>query len=308
MNGEYWTVFDDYCASIGVRVSYLVFAWTASILYGLEVIIAKLLSRYSIKNPWLFNFFWSFFIVIFTLPVSLRMGVGWPLSWDNLLLAGLFYALSGIFFILALFALDVSVLSPLFNFRTVVSLVLAFFFFGEVITGFQVFLVTLILVAGVLVTLDEKWSLKSFFSLGVGVALLAMLFLSLMAIYIKKAIAENGYWEVSLFMPLIAQAFLLLTLPKFWQEVRLLSLSNILFMSLTGLASFAATLAVNKAYGENVGLSTVIISLPLSLVMAFALSLVVPRMLEHHPPRVYVIRFAAAAVMIIAAIKLSLWV
>ncbi len=287
-------------------MSYLFFALVASILYGLDVIITKLLSKYSVNNPWLLNFFWSLFTLLFTLPVAVFYGVTWPTAWGNLVWAGLFYALSNVFYILSLYSLDVSVLSPLFNFRAVFSLILGYLFLGESLNSFQLFLVVLILIGGLLVTLDERWSLKTFLSRGVSLAMLLMVWLSLMAVFINRAVIEVGFWPTTLFMLLIGQAFLLLTLPKFIRSLKIITAPNFLFVGLMGLVSFVATLSVNRAYGVNVGLSTVVISLPISMILAFVLSRVRPELLEKHSLGVYAVRFAAAAVMIVSAVKLSL--
>ena len=74
---------------------------------------------------------------------------------------------------------------------------------------------------------------------------------------------------------------------------------------LAGLISVFADLAVNKAYSANVTLSNVIMGIPFSMIIAFVFSIYAPQLLEKHTLRVYAIRFAAAAVMIIAALKLS---
>src|SRR3989338_3223074 len=99
-------------------MSYILFAWFASLFYGLVNVIGKLTSKYSIKNIWLFNFLFAFFSLIFTLPPALNNRVGIPLVWGNLILSAVFNTLFVIFYILAIYHLDVSVLGPIFNFRT----------------------------------------------------------------------------------------------------------------------------------------------------------------------------------------------
>ncbi len=287
---------------------YLIFAWVASILYASEVIVSKIVSKYSLKNPWLFNFVWSLIILTLTFPLVLRAGLSWPRDWFSLSLASFFYAASGILYILALYRLDVSIISPLFNMRSVMGVILGVLFLNEVLSAEQAVLITVIFIASVLVTLDERLSYKSFFHPAVLIILVGTLCLSLMGIFINRSVAENGYWPTTLFIPLISQLLLLLTLPKFVADLGSFGFKNFLMVVLIAVAGTFGNLAANKALAENVGLTTVIISLPLSMVMVSVLSLVAPRLLEHHTPRVYMVRFAAAAVMVFAAIKLSLWV
>ena len=286
-------------------MNYLLFAWLASIFYALEVVVSKLVSKYSLSNPWLFNFIWSLMVLLFTAPVAYFYGFAWPRFWPSLLAASLFYALSGIFYILALYLLDVSVLSPLFNFRAVISVLLATLLLHETLNSTQLLLMGVIFVSAVLVTLDERWSPRSFFRPAVAVALIDMLSLSLMSVFVKQSVAENGFWTTTFFMPLVAQFILLLTWPKFIGGIGEVGSKNLFVVALIALAGTIGGLASNKANAENVGISSVIISLPLSLVMAFLLSLLFPKLLEKHPARVYLVRFLGAAVMIAAALKLS---
>lgn len=75
-------------------------------------------------------------------------------------------------------------------------------------------------------------------------------------------------------------------------------------MALLSLLGFLGGLSANKAYQENVTISTAIISLPGSMILAFVLSRIKPKLLEHHTLKVYTIRFLAAAVMFYSALQL----
>jgi len=286
-------------------MGYLFFAWVASFLYAFEVIISKIVSKYSLKNPWLFNFVWSFLIVIFTFPVALIEGISMPKDWFDLLLAGFLYALSGILFIITLYRLDVSILAPLFNVRSAMSVLLGVLFLNELISVEQALLIVIIFVTSIFVTLDERWSLRSFLRPAILLAILNALCLSLLGVFIKKSIAENGYWATTFFMPLISQIFLLLTIPKFTNSIRSINYRSFTVVSLIALAGTLGTFAANKAFAENVSISTVILSLPMSMIMVFLLSRFKPELLEKHTNKVYLVRFIAVGIMITAAVKLS---
>src|SRR3989344_1579835 len=160
------------------------FAWLASLMYGLEAITGKLTSKHVIQNPYLFNFFWAFFILILTIPVALINGVTVPAHWGYIIIASFFYALSGVLYVLALYKLDVSVIAPLFSFRTAMAVILGALFLGEVLLTRQYVLIGIIFVFGIFVSIDEKSALRSFFTRGTAIALFAMLALVLMAIFI----------------------------------------------------------------------------------------------------------------------------
>jgi hypothetical protein len=72
------------------------------------------------------------------------------------------------------------------------------------------------------------------------------------------------------------------------------------------LALLIGILTSNKSYTDNVTISSAIISLPMSMIMAFLFSIFAPNLLEKHTLKVYAIRFTAAAIMIISALKLSM--
>ena len=61
----------------------------------------------------------------------------------------------------------------------------------------------------------------------------------------------------------------------------------------------------NKAYADNVSISTAIISLPCSMIIAVILSFFRSNLLEKHTVKIYLIRFIATAVMILSALKIS---
>lgn len=284
---------------------FYVFAWIASFSFGLAVIIGKFTSKYSIANPWLFSFLYALFTLLFTIPPAIANQVGLPKVWDNIILASFFTALAFIFYSLALYRLDVSVLGPLFQIRTGLTVLLGALLVGEFLTGSQYLLVGVIFLAGMFASTDEKFSLRSFFQRSVALAVIGMVTLSLMAIYIKKAMAQNGYWEVTLWSGVVCQIFLLVTVPFFTFDLVRISSTQIKVMIILALADITGLLASNKAYADNVSISTAIISLPFSMIMAIFLSFLAPALLEKHSIKVYAIRLGAALVMFLAALKLS---
>lgn len=284
---------------------FYVFAWIASFFYGIDTIISKLTSKYAFSNPWYFNFLWSLFLLLFIVPFAVINHVGIPKVWDNLLLVSVLSTIAGILYIFILYQLDVSVFSPLFNFRIVFSVLLGALMLGEILTLSQYILICLVFMAGILVCIDEKLKWKSFFRKPILLCMLLMILTAFMNVFLKKAIAQNGYWEVILWSNALSLLFTCVTIPYFKKEFINTTLKQIGIVVLISLSSTIAALASTAAYAQNVSITSVIIALPISMVMAFVLSVFVPKLLEKHSLRIYAIRFVGAAVMFIAALKLS---
>lgn len=284
---------------------FYVFAWIASVTYGVEVIIGKLTSKHAVKNPWLFNFFWALFVLLFSIPFAVYNHVTVPVEWPSLLVASLFYMLAGIFYVLPLYTLDVSVWAPMFNLRTPLSVLFSAWILGEILTTQQYAYIGIIFVAGVFVTLDERLNIRSFFRWPIALAITQMVILALMGVYINKAITTNGYWVVTLWMGILSQIAYLFTLPFFAKEMKRVTKSQIGALMLMAVAGLFGTLAANRAYSENVSVSATIIGLPFSMIFAFLFSIFAPKLLEKHSLKVYAIRFTGAAIMFWAAMRLS---
>jgi drug/metabolite transporter (DMT)-like permease len=286
-------------------MSFIFFAWVATILYGLELVIGKIASKHAIKNPWMYNFVWSLLIVLTTLPIAFINHVGFPKEIPNLLAASIFYASTNILYVLILYLLDVSVLSPLFNIRTVFAVILAALFAGEVLSPMQYGLILILFIAGVFLTLDEKFSIKSFFRFSIFLALLTMLSVSFMSVFIKTSIAANGYWETTLWTQIIAQLFFLPTIFLFKKDIKKLKLKSMLVLFGVSIFGTAGNLAANKATQNNIGITSAILSIPISMFLAMGASVFWPKLLEKHTIKIYAIRLVAAILMIIAALQLS---
>lgn len=281
------------------------FAWVASIIYGVNTAIGKLTMRHAIANPWQFNFFWQLFILAGTLPVALAYDVGMPTHWESVLVAGLLSSLVGTLYILALKQLDVSIVGPLYNFRAVFAALLGAVFLNEVLIGSQYMLIVIIFASGIFLNIDEHLKLRAFFRKHSMFGILAVFVSAIFGFAIKSSIAQNGFWETSLWMPIVSQLLLLGTLPLFYKDLFATTPIKYSGAAVVGLLSAFGDLAANKAFGVNVTVASAIISIPFSMIIAFLFSTFAPRLLERHTNGIYAIRFVAAAVMIIAAIKLS---
>ena len=281
------------------------FAWAASIAYGLEAIMGKFASKHVMPDPLLFNFYWALFILILTSPIALWYGISIPTHWPALFAASIFYALGGVFYILALYRLDASVIAPLFSFRIAIAVLFGALILGEVLTGFQYAMVAIIFIFGLFVGMDERFSIRSFFTPGVGLLLLCVCALVFMGIFIKISVAEIGFWNTTFWMAFLGQIWLLLTIPFFKTKHRELTKKQFGLVFLIAAMGTIATIAANAAYAINVSIASTIISVPISMFIAICLAYFFPRLLERHTAKVYTVRIISAIIMFIAALQLS---
>ena len=281
------------------------FAWTASIIYGVNTVIGKLTIKHATPNPWLFHFVWELFIFVGILPFALWNHAPLPIVWSSLFLASFFAFLVGKLYILALNKLDVSVISPLYNFRSVFTALLGAAFLNEILTGNQYLLIFIIFIAGIFLNIDENLNLKAFFRKESMLGMLAVFASAIFGFTIKTSIADNGFWTTSVWMAGITALLSLSTIPLFHKDLKTTPLKNYSGAILTGLLSALGDLAANKAFASNVTISSAIISIPFSMIIAFLFSTFAPQLLEKHTFKIYLIRFTAATAMILAAIKLS---
>lgn len=284
---------------------FYIFAWIASFLFGLETLVGKLTSKYAIKNPWLYNFGWSLLVLIFTIPFALISGVSWPSAWLNIIIMGFFYSLSYIFYALTLYQMDISAFTPLFNLRAGITLILSALLLGEVLSLEQYLLILLMMAAGMIISLAAKFHWRALINRGMIYMLLDIFALSLWGIYTKKAILETGYWECTLWGSIICQIFLLPTLTLCYKEITKINIKQLGACSLVALMGTVGTLASFKSTAVNVSITSAILSIPFSMIIVAIVSIIKPGFLEKNPPKVYAIRFVAAAIMIWAALQLS---
>jgi len=284
---------------------YYIYAWIGAVASGLIVITAKLTSKHSISNPWFFNFLLVLVTLFFTIPPALIYKAGLPVSWLPIVLAAIFSTLFNIFWIFSTYALDVSVLAPLFNFRAVFAVIIGGLFLNESLTSHQMSFVLIILIAGILASMDEKFSLRSFFKRSTIIGLFTMLFLASSGAFIKISLVKNSLWTNNLWIAIINAIFLIPTATLFYKDLKKIKISYILPIGAMGILSTITEFSANIAYGVNLGISSLIMNTPFSMIIAFLFSIFAPKLLEKHSLKIYAIRFTATFIMIYCAIQLT---
>lgn len=283
----------------------ILFAWVASITSGFEPLIIKATSRQQVKDPWLFNVLWLAISAPFIILFALFRGGGMPASWPTLILAAASAAGFYVLYTLSIYKLDVTTLSPLFSLRTVFAVLLGIIFLGEGVSLLGATLIAVIILASPLASYDEHLRLKAFMHKQILLAVAAMFVLALEGYFVNRSAAANGYATTILWQDILSLLMLLPTLALAKLDKERMTRSKLLPFLLLGLTGFIYRATTTVAYAHNLALSSVIVSLPFSMVFAYLVSRRRPDMLESHPPRVYAMRFAGTAIMITAAIWLS---
>ncbi|MDP1723041.1 MAG: EamA family transporter [Candidatus Gottesmanbacteria bacterium] len=286
-------------------MSYIGFAWITAILYSSSFLVGKYSTKHKIANPWLYNFIWSFIIVILSTIIAIFQGAGIPHDWRSLVLAGFLSAIASVTYTLSIYLLDVTVLGPLYNFRTPMAVLLGVLMFGEKLSMNQMMLIGIMTIAGMFISMDERFSIRTFFRKPIAFALLTIAVSALYNASLKYASVQNGYWSTVLWFNIINQVFLVVTVPLFWKELHRVRPTDYIHVSISAVLAGLGGITVIPALLGNLGITAAILSLPIAMVIAIALSVVAPHLLEKHPWKVYAVRLGAAAVMFGSALMLS---
>jgi len=284
---------------------YYIYALIGAMTSGLFVIVAKLTSKHSISNPWLFNFLLTAVTLLFTIPPAIYYHAVMPSNWLLIILAAVFATLFNIFYIYSNNSLDVSVYMPLFNFRGIFAVLIGAVFFGEKIFASSLIYIILIIIAGIFSSMDEKFNVKSFLRNVIFVGILSTLFLAIFNAFTKQVMIGDSLWTTNLWIAIINFILVIPTIALFNKELKTLDFAHILPVGAMGLLSTITSFASNTAYSLNLSISSLIMNIPFSMIFAFIFSIFAPRLLEKHTLKIYVIRFSSVAVMIWAAIQLT---
>lgn len=286
-------------------MSYIVYAWLTSFAYGLGGVFGKFATIYHVKNPWLYNIVWAVLTLVFIVPFALFFHVGYPQDWIPMIILGLASAVTSVTFTFAFYAVDLSILSPMANMRAPITALLGVMFFHEQLNMYKWFLILLIFIAGLFIHVDEKMKLKTFISKTSAIVFVWVLTSIWFNTMIKYASVNNGYWEVSFWSNFLTVLFLLPTYPLFIKDLRSVPIKKYSGIAInTALWTVGLLLSI-KALAINIGISTAIISVPLSMIFVMVISFFSPKLLEKHSAKVYAIRMVSAAIMFFAALSLS---
>jgi len=229
-----------------------------------------------------------------------------PADWLPIFLLALSLTGFYIFYTVSLYRIDVSTMSPLFSLRTVFSVILGVWLLNEYLSPGDIVLISIIILLSPLAAYDDKMRYRAFFQKSIFLAVLAMFFLAFEGYFANRSAEVNGYSTTLLWQDILVLTFLLPTLKYAGMSRGYFTKKKLLPFVLLGVSGFIYTATSIAAYAQNLALSAVIISLPLSMIFAVLLSIKYKDLLERNSVKVYAVRFSAAGVMVASAIFLSL--
>ncbi len=290
--------------------SYIIFSFLAATLFALSNLTNKFASKHKISNPWVMFFYSCIAFIPSLIIIPLFFDVSIPTTgWQYIFLFSLFFFTGHIFFISALYKLDASTFAPFFQLQSVFVLILAFLFLGERFPAQSYIYILIMIVGSILVSLDEKISLKSYFRLAILLIISMQFFHAISNLFVGFALKSMNSFT-AIFWGDITTIFLaLLTIPF----IKVKNLKTITFpkfkpLIFAGFFSVFGAASLFSAFQTNITISSVIALLTSPLVLAFSIiiSIIKPNFLEQHTTKVYIIRSIGVLLILIGAIKLSI--
>lgn len=281
-----------------------------SLAVAITLAITLLVAKYTVNKTfkdisvYLFYFFLLRIVAVPFLLVKVPLG-DVSVAILPAFLAALFWVTAITILYQALVKIDASITGSLFPLKLIFIPFVAYFLIGELFSvRIYLWFIPLIL-GGFLVAMDERMKWSSFFTKDVGIVLLSMLFFAFSDTFGKMGVDHIGSLPYLvlflLFVPILSSAFI-----PFVRKNLALTKQQLAGVSLVVLFDITVNLFFILALADNVTLTNAIAMLnaPFLLIFTFLLSRFKPDLLETHPPRVYVIRFAGVLVMYFAAVQI----
>jgi drug/metabolite transporter (DMT)-like permease len=288
-------------------MNYIFFAGTAAVAFAISQVLNKLLSKHSIDNK--DSLMAYFMVATFTFGLTLIPFVPLTLpSWEVLQLlmfAAATFLIGYYFFFRGIFTTDASSVAPLFQTQAALVALLAFLFLGERFPLQNYLWMILLGIGAILVSFDEKMSVKGFLRPGIALILLMQVFHALSNVVVGVALNQVSpltflFWE-NMIIGLAAIVFILFKKPKMNY-----SLNQIIPMFISSFVVGIGILSLFRAFAENLTISSVVglLSAPLVFVISLIASRFSPTFLEHHTSKVYFVRGLGLIIILVGAYQI----
>src|SRR3989344_3421365 len=164
--------------------SYILLSFLAAVSFAIAAIFNKFASKHAIKERWslLFYYYLTFTPFLLLIPFFTKIQIPSD-NWLTLFLYSVFFFLGNICFFTAIFKTDASVFAPFFQLQAAFVAVLAFLFLGERFSLANYLWISLILAGAIIVSLDERMTLKTFFQKYILLIVLWQLFHAISNLY-----------------------------------------------------------------------------------------------------------------------------
>lgn len=291
--------------------SYVVFSLIAATGFAVAGIVNKLASKYAITERWSLLFWYYFTFIPFALLIPLTVSIVVPATiglWLLIFGYSVCFLLGNICFFTAVFKTDASVFSPFFQLQAAFLALLAFIFLDERFPVSNYLWMGVILVGAVLVAIDERMSLKSFFSKAILLILAMQFFHAGSNLFAGLVLRFTDFWNLTWWSTVVSTILVVLFISAVNGLRVRVSIKQLRPMFMVNALSFVAALSLFRAFQENVTISGVLSLLtgPITFLIVVALSRRKPEFLEHHSAKVYAIRSVGVVLTLVGAILVSI--
>lgn len=270
----------------------------ATTLFSANGILYKLISKHQIGDRWAFLFYYYLTYVPLVFLFLFVAEIDWPRDflWLALLYSSLFF-IANIFFFTAIYEMDISAYTPLFEIQTFFIALLAYPILGERFAPILYLWFGLAILGAVFASYEEEINLRNalrkppFWYM-----VIAQVFFALSNIVSGLALrwtdAPNLIFWTSIFSGL-------LILPSFLfksDEIRA-GIKGAPTMFASSVVVFPAVLALFRAFEINVTVPAVLLAAgtPLTFLVTVSLSKIKPELLEKHSAKVYFVKGVGTA-------------
>ena len=288
--------------------SYILLSVLAAVGFALAGVVNKYTSKHAVKERWplLFYYYLTFLPFAFLIPLFSRIQVPTE-SWLTLFFYSLFFFLGNVCFFTAIFKTDASVFASFFQLQAAFIAILAFLFLSERFPLVNYLWIGLISVGAVLVSLDERMTVKTFFRKATLLIILMQLFHALSNLYAGFALKRIDFWNLTFWSTLVSSLLILILVPPLAKFKLKVSLNQLKPLFAVNFFSFIGATFLFAAFQTNLTISSAIslLTAPIVLFISILLSKLRPEFLEHHTNKVYLIRTIGVILILFGALKIS---
>ncbi len=289
--------------------NYILLSFIAAVAFALAGVFSKYTSQHAIKERWplLFYYYVTFSPFAILIPFITKIQIPTD-SWLTLFLYSFFFFLGNICFFTVIFKIDASVFAPFNQLQVAFIAIFAFLFLGERFPIINYFWIGLILIGAVLVSLDERMTLKTFFQRTTPFIILAQFFFAVSNLYAGFALKKMDFWNLTFWSSIISAVIVLIIVPFFAKFKLRTSFNQLKPLFVVSFFSFIGANSLFAAFQTNLTISSTIslLTAPIVLLISIILSKFKPEFIEHHSSKVYLIRIIAVAIILFGALKISL--
>lgn len=274
---------------------FVVLSFIAASCFATSGVIEKFASKHVITSRWPLLFWYYAAFIPFVLIIPLIAHIAIPQTaqqWLYIAAYSSLFLIGNICFFIAIFQTDASVFSPLFQLQAAFLAMLSYAFLGERFAGGNYFWMVLMFVGAMLVSLDERFTIRAFFQRSILLIIAMQVFHAGSNLFAGFLLRFLDFWNVLWWTTIVStlSVFLFtffangLQVKVSWRQLRP--------MVLTNAVTFIGAAALFRAFAENVTLSGAIslLSGPITFIITLVASKVKPGLLEHHTGLVYGIR------------------